>query len=389
MIRKKQFIEQDVYSKAIERIEYAYDNFDRVVVSFSGGKDSTAVLNLTLEVAKRRNKLPLEVHFFDEEAVHPPTIEYVHRVNQNPDVNLKWWCLQFKHRNACSNTEPYWYCWDDQKKDLWTRDKPDFAINDHKHFRKGLSFQEWSPMIYDRKEGSVAMLTGIRTEESMRRYQVISRKKNESFMNSRSESRNNQYRVHPIYDWSSEDVWLAVHKFGWDYNKTYDIFNQTQLHGFFLKQRVCPPYGEEPLRGLWVYAECFPELWHKMLYRVDGCATAWRYGNTELYSSAKKKPDNMTYQQYCDVVLDSYDYDWRVLVQQAIEGYKTTHFNKTSNPIEDETPHPISGLSWKFLCDIAIRGDFKGRQGTKLNSLGMNRCKELGITLEEAKKLYK
>ena len=76
-VRKKEFIDQDVYSKAIERINYLYDSFDKVVVSFSGGKDSTAVLNCTLEVAKERNQLPLEVVFFDEEAIHPTTIDYV------------------------------------------------------------------------------------------------------------------------------------------------------------------------------------------------------------------------------------------------------------------------------------------------------------------------
>jgi predicted phosphoadenosine phosphosulfate sulfurtransferase len=54
------------------------------VVSFSGGKDSTAVLNTALVVAKELGRLPLDVVFFDEEAIHPPTIEYVERVRQAP-----------------------------------------------------------------------------------------------------------------------------------------------------------------------------------------------------------------------------------------------------------------------------------------------------------------
>lgn len=281
-VRKKEFLSENVYEKALERTRYIFDSFDKVVVSFSGGKDSTVVLNVALEVAREKNRLPLEVVFFDEEAIHPPTIDYVKRVSKIPEVNLKWYCLPVKHRNACSNEEPFWYCWEQGKEDIWVRPLPDEAITNHKAFEKGMSFQEFSPYLYDKSDGKIAMLTGIRTQESLRRYQVIAKKRNDAFINSKSEKGRNQYRAFPIYDWSSDDVWLAVHKFGWDYNKTYDVFNQTRMHGKFLNQRVCPPFGEEPLRGLWVYSECFPEMWHKMLYRVKGVATAWRYANTEF-----------------------------------------------------------------------------------------------------------
>ena len=328
-VRKKEYQSENVYNATLKRIHYIYDRFDKVVVSFSGGKDSTAVLNTALAVARERGKLPLEVVFFDEEAIHPPTIEYVHRVAANKEIDLKWYCLQFKHRNACSNEEPFWYTWDNDKKDLWVRNIPECAITQHPKFQKGMTFQEFAPYLYDRTQGSVAMLTGIRTQESLRRYQVIAKKKNEAFINSKSEAGQNQYRCFPIYDWSSEDVWLAVHLYGWDYNKTYDIYNQTKLFNDYLHQRVCPPYGEEPLRGLWIYSECFPEMWHKMISRVQGVSTAWRYGNSELYSSAKSKPDHLTWKEYLNVIIDSYDYDAKNEVKKTINGYIKYHKKKT------------------------------------------------------------
>lgn len=388
-VRKKEYLESNVYTEALERTRYIFESFDKVVVSFSGGKDSTAVLNIALEIAKEKNKLPLEVVFFDEEAIHPTTIEYVDRVSNNPDIDLKWYCLETKHRNASSNEEPFWFTWDSDKKDLWVRELPNKAITHHPNFVKGMSFQDFAQYLYPKSLGKIAMLVGIRTEESLRRYQVIAKKKNDAFINSSAEGKSNQYRAFPIYDWSSVDVWTAVHKFGWDYNKTYDIFNQTKLHGQYLKQRVCPPYGEEPLRGLWLYAECFPDLWHKMLYRVKGVATAWRYANTELYSGAKAKPDNMTYKEYLTNIIETYDYDYQQMVKETINGYIKGHYNKTKNKIKDEEPHPITGVSYRFLCDIALRGDFKGRQKTKMNSQAIRQREKMGITLEEANKLYK
>lgn len=387
-IRKKEFQDQNVWEAAKERVRLIYERFDKVVVSFSGGKDSTAVLNVVLEVAKELNKLPLKVVFFDEEAIHPPTIEYVERVRQNPEIDLEWYCLQFKHRNAASNEEPFWYCWDEEKKDKWVRPLPEGAITEHPAFKKGLDFQSFSPYLYSKSEGRICMLTGIRTEESLRRYQVIARKKNEPFLTSSAERGSSQYRGFPVYDWSSKDVWLAVHKFGWDYNKTYDIFNQTKLYNRFLQQRVCPPFGEEPLRGLWVYAECFPEMWHKMLNRVQGVSTAWRYANTELYSNAATKPNDMTFQEYLKVVIDSYDGKYQTMVKKRINSYIKNHTKETHEPIHETENHPISGVSWQWLCRVSIRGDFKGRQSNTLKTFAKKSRIKKGISEKQANLNY-
>jgi predicted phosphoadenosine phosphosulfate sulfurtransferase len=379
---KKNFQEDNVYVASKKRIEYCFKNYDKVCVSFSGGKDSTAVLNVALEVAKETGKLPLDVMFFDEEVLHPPTVEYVERISKNPDLNFIWLCMEWKHRNACSNESPYWYCWDSDNKDLWVRDLPATAITEHKRFKKGLAFQDFSAYYYEKSVGSVVYLTGIRTEESLRRMSVICSKQNDNYIQSAATW--NAVMAHPIYDWSSKDVWLAVHKFGWDYNKTYDIFNKTKLYQRYLTQRVCPPYGEEPLRGLWLYSQCFPELWHKMLHRVPGVATAWRYGNTEIYSSPKTKPEHLNYKEYLEVILKSYSKKYQNEIKKTLNGYIKRHTTKSSEPIPEELSHPLTGLSWQFLCRCVLRGDFKGRQINVVNNNAIKARDKLNMTMREA-----
>lgn len=356
-MRKKEYIDTNVYEETLKRINYLYDLYDELIVSFSGGKDSTALLNCVLTVAEKRNKLPVKAWFIDEEVIHPPTIEYVARVRQDPRVKMMWYCLEFKHRNACSEKEPFWFTWDKDKKDLWTRDLPDDVISYHPQFKKGMSFQEWFDLV--NTKSNTCVLTGIRTEESLRRYRTIASKKNDSYI---SKGEGGCIKAHPIYDWTSQDVWRLIDKFGYDYNRTYDIFNKTSLYNKFLQQRVCPPFGEEPLNGIWVYAECFPEMWHKMLSRVSGVATAWRYSQSELWQNKEdSKPQHLTWKQYLDILLDRWDEPYKSQVVEVIMAAQREHFGKTEQEIPDDSFHSLSGCSWRFLCKIAVRGDFKGR----------------------------
>ena len=53
-IRKREYTDQNVYKAALDRIRHLYDTFDEVVVSFSGGKDSTATLLCTIILAEER-----------------------------------------------------------------------------------------------------------------------------------------------------------------------------------------------------------------------------------------------------------------------------------------------------------------------------------------------
>jgi len=401
-IGKKKHQETNVYEKALERAEYLFDNYDNVVVMFSGGKDSTAVLQICLEVKEKKNiKKPLEVIFFDEECIHPPTIEYMERVSKFPDVNLKWFCLPVKHRNACSYDEPWWYTWDKNKKDLWVRDLPEQAITEHPLWvdDADIDVESFTKMLYEGKH--YAIVLGIRTQESIRRYRAIASKQGElAWLQETKRAMNVEKGKHRyiratngyiVYDWSSEDVWRYVLEKGYDYNKTYDIYNKTELYNSLGQQRVCPPFGEEPLRSLHLYRECFPDLWEKMLYRVDGVATAMRYANTELYGTGmggstkiSAKPKDKDWRQFFDVILDNYDGEQKRQMKGQVNKLIKRHYNVTDDKIPDEKPHMISGANWKFFTKILLKGDLKDRQAGSMQILGNAERRKQGVSDEEA-----
>ena len=377
-ILSKQVIDENVLTKAVERINYIYDNFDTIVVSFSGGKDSTVVLNLVTQVAKERNKLPVKVVFFDEEAIHPDTIDYVHRVRERDDIDLDWYCLEIKHRNACSRTQPHWYCWDKEEEDKWIRPMPECAISEHPKFVKGMTMPEFAPYLFGNETGRMAMVQGIRANESLRRYRSVAHREKENYIALKSKSgvkvwsgrvkggrAMNYYNAYPIYDFNAKDVWVCTAQHEWDYNKTYDVFQQTGMN--LEKQRVCPPYGEEPLRGLWIYSVCYPDMWAKMIDRVHGVATAWRYGNTELYGAFMKEPPaGLTWKEYLPMCIDLNGKKERYLVTKTVNGLIEIHNKKSKEVIPEAVPDPHSGVSYKVLCKVALKGDLKGRTSQSL-----------------------
>mgnify|MGYP002798377250 CR=1 FL=1 len=49
----KEYTDQNVYEALQERLKYIFEEFDNIFVSFSGGKDSGVLLNMTLDFQKK------------------------------------------------------------------------------------------------------------------------------------------------------------------------------------------------------------------------------------------------------------------------------------------------------------------------------------------------
>jgi len=261
--RDKAEIATDVYTAALERIERAYDLFDNIAVAFSGGKDSTAVLNIVLEIARRRGRLPVDTVFYDEECCSPETIDYVRRVAASPEVKLEWLCLPVMHRNACSTKSPYWYPWDSTCPELWVRELPPEGITQYPGFTPTTIPEHCAAYLQRKLQGTVGLATGIRAQESLVRLRGVTNRKEDNYLAVTAVK--TVTAVKPIYDWNTDDVWTAPKKFGWDYNRSYDFMDKAGISP--ASQRIAPPFGEQPMAALWQWQVCWPELWDKMVER--------------------------------------------------------------------------------------------------------------------------
>ena len=135
MTIKKYNKKLNVLEAAQERIKCIFDDFERIYVSFSGGKDSTVMLHLVMQEAIKRNR-KIGVMLIDLEGMYEVTINHLKTCYNKYKNNIEkyWICLPISLRNAVSNYEPRWICWNDDKKDAWIRELPEDCIHDINYF---------------------------------------------------------------------------------------------------------------------------------------------------------------------------------------------------------------------------------------------------------------
>jgi predicted phosphoadenosine phosphosulfate sulfurtransferase len=386
-VLKGKAVDQDVLTLARQRIERCFDQFDTVMVSFSGGKDSTVVLNLALEEARKRDRLPLLVMSFDEEAIPYETEQYMRRVAQMPEVDFKWLCLPIAHRNGCSKSEPLWYPWAEEDRDKWVRPLPPEAITEWGSWplnppEARITIPDGAHLLFNpREQGRIIMLMGIRADESITRRRAVSRRTEDNYIIPHYPTSSRPawlWKAYPIYDWTTPDVWRAPTQFGWDTNEAYDVMEMAGVN--WHDQRCAPPFGEQPMRGLYTFKTCFPDIWDKTSRRVPGAATAARYANSTLYGAGHggftgdDLVEGQSWQDKVAKIINEHPEGARQDVAKRVRQWIATHFRHTSDPILFAA-HPVTGVGWRFLLKVAEKGDFKDRLQPAVGMTDENRAR--------------
>lgn len=298
---KRVYKNLDVYAASQERIKFIFDNFPRIYLSFSGGKDSGVLLNLMVDYMRRNNiKRKIGVMILDNEANYTQSLEFMHStLEKNLDLlDIYWCCLPITLPCTISSYAFEWQCWGERDKDRWIRPIPDkpyivtLSNNKFDFFKEDMYYEEfWDEFGNWYSQGErCACLIGIRTTESLNRFRAIMNEDKETLLGMNWTKKNTPtvYNVYPIYDWRDSDIWAANYKFEWEYNKLYDIFYKAGVP--VSKMRVASPFMSESKSSLGLYRVIDPQTWAKLCSRVNGANFIATYGKQLNYRSIKLPP---------------------------------------------------------------------------------------------------
>ena len=118
----------DIVTAARQRIKNVFSNGVPVYMSFSGGKDSLCLADLTLKLIQAGEIDPaqLTVLFIDEEAIFDCIEETTKAWRKKfllAGAKFQWWCIEVKHFNCLNelSSDETFVCWDRRKRDVWVR----------------------------------------------------------------------------------------------------------------------------------------------------------------------------------------------------------------------------------------------------------------------------
>ena len=305
----------NVWDATHKRIEYIFNNFNKIYVSFSGGKDSGVMLNYIIDYMRANNiTKKVGIMILDNEANYTLSLEFMHRIIQkNLDLfDVYWCCLPITLPCTVSSYEIDWQCWGENDKHRWIRPMPteDYITNIHNHkfpfFRENMGYQEFWDEFGEWFSGGedCACLIGIRAQESLNRWRAIVNENKQTHGGNMWTKRNtkNTYNCYPIYDWRTEDIWISNGKNNWDYNKLYDVFWKAGLSIY--KMRVASPFMSESKSSLNLYRVIDPHVWATLCARVNGANFVATYGKQLNYHSFKL-PKGHTWKSFVKFLLDT------------------------------------------------------------------------------------
>lgn len=368
---RKVFQDKTVYRAARERCESIVGEFERTYVSFSGGKDSTVMMHMICDEARRQKKT-VGVLIIDLEAQYADTISHVERMvdDYSDCIDLHWVCPTMLLRNAVSNFSPRWVCWDPDRESDWIRKKPSLAadLSQYDFYQPKMEFEEFM-VIWGQwyaQDKLTAACVGIRADESLHRYRaIVSRKDGLMFREKKWTTKvsGQLFNCYPIYDWKTTDIWVFHGKNQeLAHNRIYDQMTKAGVK--LSQQRLCQPFGDDQRRGLWLYQILEPSTWAKLVNRVSGANSGSLYiqetGSVTGYNYISK-PDGYTWRQYCNFLLATMpkktSEHYRARFRKFIAGWKQRGYAT----IPDEAPHDLEvkcwAPSWKRMVRCLLRND--------------------------------
>jgi predicted phosphoadenosine phosphosulfate sulfurtransferase len=347
MAIKKKELDIDVLTAARQRVKNAFSNGLPIHMSLSGGKDSIVLASVVYDMARigEIDKTLLTVRFIDEEAMFDEVIEIVEEWRTkfvNIGVKFHWYCLEVKHYNCfnqLTNDESF-ICWDREKKDVWVREMPEFAITDHPMLKARVeTYQDFLTRI----SANGITMTGVRISESIQRLQSMGRRKGVE-------------TIFPIFDWKDSDIWLYIKENNLSFPDVYK--NMYQIGTRRNMMRISQFFSIDTAKVLVSLSEMYPDLMEKVTRREPNAYLAALYWDSELFRRVKGRKSSST-------VVDENPKDYKKLVFEFMSNPE----NQQSRQLEMKRirnliykfSYAFQEKHWKTAYGILVGGDPKLR----------------------------
>jgi predicted phosphoadenosine phosphosulfate sulfurtransferase len=337
----------DVVTMARRRVKHIFDTAGKIFFSTSGGKDSICLNDIMFGLCQSGevDKSKLTVMFVDEEAIYPCIEETVKKMRlqwMSIGVPFEWYCIQVKHFNCLNSLsqDESFICWDENKKDVWIRDMPSFAITSDPFLNeRHETYQSWS---HKKTKGGV-LVTGVRMYESIQRRQYLSAMVDQS-------------KQYPIYDWRDRDVWKYILDNGLEIPDAYVYMYQCGVHKN--RMRISQFFSVDTIGSLVNMCEFYPNLFDKICKREPNAYMAMLYYDTEMFRRAKGKNSKTK---------DGQEIDWEEKTKKLLS--ETWRFESDVKRYTRDRCLKIllkfgaymNNNHWKEAYEALVAGDPKGR----------------------------
>ena len=343
----------NVLEASVERLTSLYADGRRVLISFSGGKDSIVVLETAILAARATNRLPVEVVLRDEELGWPDHYEFCERTANRPEVDLTWFVAREPHSYAFDREQPFWWAFDWKvEPDRWVRRPPADSVWIPEITIRAID----DPARWPTDDGRpLVSAIGIRAAESRNRLLGVF-----SMGGWITKPNHGVVKAWPAYDWRDKDVWHAIRELGWDAPRSY-----TQLYSAGVR-------GSQLRAGAWLNrfaapmiptaARIWPRWFNDHVYpRFPGLERIVRMGPTRFVSPRRKPLESweQTFWRECVETAPSWIAERAIAAAAWTKTAHERHFGTA--PIPDAKPGCFecgSGRgSWQDLAEGIYLGD--------------------------------
>lgn len=360
IIRKQADI--NVLEAARQRIKNVFSNNVKVYMSFSGGKDSIVLADITYNLIKEGEIDPslLTVQFIDEEGMYDDVIEIVMAWRKKfilAGAKFEWYCVEVKHF-SCFNMlteDETFVCWDRYEEENWIRKPPPFAIRSHPLLDARMeNYQTFLP----RTTQDGIIMIGTRASESVQR--LIN-------MSDRNMNKLGDRKFVPIYDWKDHDVWLYLYQNHIDIPVSYVQMWQVGVPKNQL--RISQFFSIDTAKCLVKMAEFKPDLMNRIIKREPNAYLASLYYDSEMFRRSspnrrkiEKKEDKKDYKKLVFQLLSDINGNFDTDLQRKVaQKYKYSMMKAVQ--------YGSSQAIFRKMYEGLIAGDPKLRTHRAVNNL--------------------